>query len=396
MGLRIVYGKSGAGKSEYIFNEIKNKINGNEKIYIITPEQFSFIAEKKLLETVKNTSVINAEVLTFERMAYRVMNEVGGVTKTNLTESGKIMLLYNIIDAQKDNLKFLGKTDKNLEVVSKSITEFKKHNINVENLEETIKIVQDKYLENKLQDIYLLYKNYQEKIKNNYIDENDVLTILANQLEKTNMFKDTLIYIDEFAGFTPQEYAIIKKLLECAKNITITMCTDSIVESNLPETDIFYSNKKTITKLLKIADEQEITPIYLDKQYRFKREELKHLEENLYSVPYKKYEKDVNNINLFLALNQYSEIENTAKEIIKLVRDENYRYNEIAIITKNIEQYSSIIKAVFNKYEIPVFIDEKKELSQNILVQYIIALLEIFAKNWSYDSVINYIKIILY
>ncbi len=393
MGLRIVYGKSGAGKSEYIFNEIKNKINGNEKIYIITPEQFSFTAEKKLLETVKNTSVINAEVLTFERMAYRVMNEVGGVTKTNLTESGKIMLLYNIIDSQKNNLKFLGKTDKNLEVVSKSITEFKKHNINVENLEETIKIVQDKYLENKLQDIYLLYKNYQEKIKNNYIDENDVLTILVNQLDKTNMFKDTLIYIDEFAGFTPQEYAIIKKLLKCAKDITITMCTDSIVESNLPETDIFYSNKKTITKLLKIADEQEITPIYLDKQYRFKREELKHLEENLYSVPYKKYEKEVNNINLFLALNQYSEIENTAKEIIKLVRDENYRYNEIAIITKNIEQYSSIIKAVFNKYEIPVFIDEKKELSQNILVQYIIALLEIFSKNWSYDAVINYVKI---
>ena len=209
MSLKIVYGKSGSGKSEYIFNEIKNKTNGNEKIYIITPEQFSFTAEKKLLETVKNTSVINAEVLTFERMAYRVMNEVGGVTKTNLTESGKIMLLYNIIDSQKNNLKFLGKTDKNLEVVSKSITEFKKHNINVENLEETIKIVQDKYLENKLQDIYLLYKNYQEKIKNNYIDENDVLTILVNQLDKTNMFKDTLIYIDEFAGFTPQEYVQI-------------------------------------------------------------------------------------------------------------------------------------------------------------------------------------------
>ena len=75
MSLRIVYGKSGAGKSEYIFNEIKNKINGNEKIYIITPEQFSFTAEKKLLETVKNTSVINAEVLTFERMAYRVINK---------------------------------------------------------------------------------------------------------------------------------------------------------------------------------------------------------------------------------------------------------------------------------------------------------------------------------
>ena len=393
MGLKIVYGKSGSGKSEYIFNEIKNKIYGNEKIYIITPEQFSFTAEKKLLEAVENNAVINAEVLTFERMAYRVMNEVGGVTKTNLSESGKSMLIYNILDTQKNNLKFLGKSDKNIEVVSKSITELKKHNINLEMLQETTEQIKDLYLKTKLQDICLLYQNFQDKIKENYIDENDVLTILKEQLEKTDMFKDTLIYIDEFAGFTPQEYSIIKCLLQCAKDITITICTDSIIESTSPETDIFYANKITVSKLLNLLDDEEITPIYLDKQYRFKSEELNHLEENLYAIPYKKYEKEIENLNLFLALNQYSEIENVAKEIIKLVRDEKYRYNEIAIITKNMEQYSNIIKAIFNKYEIPVFIDEKKELSQNILVKYIIALLDIFSKNWSYDSVINYIKV---
>ena len=236
-------------------------------------------------------------------------------------------------------------------------------------------------------------ENYSVSDFNLDIDENDVLTILANQLEKTNMFKNTLIYIDEFAGFTPQEYLIMQKLLKCAKDITITMCTDSIVESNSPETDIFYSNKETIKKLFKIADEQKIDLINLNKQYRFKTEELKHLEENLYAVPYNIYEKDVKNLKLFLALNQYSEVENIAKEIIKLVRDEKYKFSEIAVVTKNIEQYSSIIKAIFNKYEIPVFIDEKKELSQNILVKYIVALLDIFSKNWSYDSVMNYIKL---
>lgn len=392
MGLKIVYGKAGTGKSEFIFNEIKNKINGNEKIYIITPEQFSFTAEKKLLQAVGNNAVINAEVLTFERMAYRVINEVGGVTKVNLSESGKAMLIYNILETEKSKLKFLGKSDKNIEIVSKTITELKKHNINLENLQETIEKTEDLYLKTKLQDIYLLYKNFQDKIQKNYIDENDILTILSKQIEKTEIFKNTLIYIDEFAGFTPQEYEIIKKLLKSAKEITITMCTDSIIESTSPETDIFYSNKITISKLLKLQENEKITPIYLKERYRFKSEELKHLEQNIYSVPYKKYEKEIKNLNLFLALNQYSEIENVAKNIIKLVRDEKYRYNEIAIITKNIEQYSKIIKAIFNKYEIPVFIDEKKELSQNILVKYIISLLEIFSKNWSYDSVINYIK----
>lgn len=69
-----------------------------------------------------------------------------------------------------------------------------------------------------------------------------------------------------------------------------------------------------------------------------------------------------------------------------------YRYKEIAIITKNIDQYAGIISAVFGNYKIPVYIDQKKELSTNILVKHILALLDIFSKNWSYEAVFNYIK----
>ena len=99
---------------------------------------------------------------------------------------------------------------------------------------------------------------------------------------------------------------------------------------------------------------------------RFKNEELTHLEENLYAVPYKKYNSDsLKNINLFLANNPYSEIENIAVNIVKLVKEQAYRYKDIAIITKNLDTYSNLCKVIFNKYQIPVFIDEKKDLSQN-------------------------------
>lgn len=76
MGLRFIYGTAGTGKTTYCFNEIKNRINKENKIYIITPEQFSFTAEKKLLEIAPNGAAVNAEVLTFNRMAYRVFLEV--------------------------------------------------------------------------------------------------------------------------------------------------------------------------------------------------------------------------------------------------------------------------------------------------------------------------------
>ena len=95
---------------------------------------------------------------------------------------------------------------------------------------------------------------------------------------------------------------------------------------------------------------------------------------------------------MFLANNQYSEIEEVARRILELVRSKKFRYRDISVITKNIDVYSNLCKAIFKEYDIPVFIDEKRDLSQNILVKYLISILDIFARNWSYDSVFNYIK----
>ena len=396
MVLRLVYGKSGTGKSTFLFNEIKEKISGDKKIYIITPEQFSFTAERELINAVGTGAALNAEVLTFNRMAYRVMNEVGGATKTALSPCGKAMLIYNILLNEKSNLNFLGKSDENIELISTQITEFKKHGVSLENLDEMIESSKDKYLKSKMNDMKIVFSKFEETIQNKYIDENDVLTILANQLLETNIFENTLIYIDEFVGFTKQEYDIIKILLNMASQVTINVCTDSLEESNSPDTDIFYANKQTVQKIKDVAKEANVKmdkPVFMENVWRFKNDELKHIEKNLYSIPYKKYENEnLKNIHLFLANNQYSEIENIAIKIVKLVKNEGYRYRDISIITKNLDTYSNLCKVIFNKYQIPVFIDEKKDLSQNIIVKYLLSILEIFAKNWSYESVFNYIK----
>lgn len=395
MGLRFVYGKSGSGKSTFVFDEIKNQINGNRKIYIITPEQFSFTAERELLDVVGTGAALNAEVLTFNRMAYRVMNELKRANINSISSCGKSMLIYDILLNEKKNLKFVGKSNENVEMIGTQITEFKKHGITVENLKEAINVSNDKYLTSKMQDMLQIYEKYQNQINEQFIDENDTLTILANLLEKSTEFKNCEIYIDEFVGFTKQEFAILRSLLKNNNDIYLTVCTDEIEQSISPDTDIFYTNKQTLDKILNLAKQENIKieePVKLETKYRFKNEELQHLEENIYKVPYQKYKGNVQNIQLFLAKNGYSEIEKLATEIVKLVRDNNYRYNEIAVITKNLEEYSNLCKAIFAKYNIPVFIDEKKDLSQNLLVRYILGVLNIFAKNWSYEAVFEYIK----
>ena len=395
MSLRFIYGKSGTGKTTYCFNEIKKLIEDNQKVYIITPEQFSFTAENNLMKICEKKAILNAEIITFERMAFRVITEVGGIKSNEITNIGKAMLLTSIIEKQKENLSLLGKTDKNLDLITRMITELKKNNITIDMLEENTKSIKDNYLKLKLDDIKLLYSEFNNEIAHKYLDDNDLLTIVKEKIKDSTMFRNSYIFIDEFAGFTKQEYGIIEELLKLSNQVNITMNTDSLEESVFIENDIFAENKKTITKIKKIANQNKIdilNPIELKDIYRYKSEEIKHLVENLYSLNTKKYERKCKDIKLFLANNNYSEIENVANNIVELVRENEYRYRDISIITKETEEYSGLIKSIFKKYNIPVFIDEKKDLNQNILVKYIIAILDIFAKSWSADAIFNYLK----
>ena len=395
MGLRIIYGKSGSGKSEYCFSEISKIIEKEKKIYIITPEQFSFTAERKLMDILKEQATINAEVITLSRMAYRVMAEIGGNNQTHLSKCGKSMLIYSILNTYKKEFKFLGKTDENIDLSMRTITEFKKHNVTMEDLKEETTKTEDEYLKNKLKDMLFIYEKFEEKIQDNYIEETDLLTILAENLDKVDLVKDSIIYIDEFAGFTTQEYDVIKQMINLAKQVNITICVDDLDTNTNPDTDIYYSNKITVRKLQDLAEENnfDIEEIELKNVYRFKTKELKHLSENLYNIKSTKYAENVENIQLFLAQNEYSEVEEVAKKINKLVREENKKYKQISIITQNMDKYSSLVRVIFDQYNIPVFIDEKRDLNQNVIVQYLLSILDVLNRNFTSETVFSYIKL---
>lgn len=362
---------------------------------MITPEQFSFTAEQKLLDKLECGSSLHAEVLTFARMAYRVLLEVGGAVKPSLSKAGKAMLIYDILEKEKKNLTFLGKSKQNVELVETQLTEFRKHAVSVEMLKQTLEQTESRYLQEKLKDMLLIYEKEKGRLEGKYIEENDRLEILAQQLENTNMFEDAIFYIDEFSGFTKQEYKIIEQLIRVAKQVNITITTDNLDGQTEMEKDLFYSSKQTADKLLYLARKNGFPcdkTVFLEKTYRFQNEELSHLEKNIQKLPYEVYEKEVKHLSIFLAKNPYSEVEQVAKEIVTLVKKQGYRYKDIVVMTKEIETYSALCKAIFTSYQIPVFLDEKKELSQNEFTKYILALLEVYAGNWSYEAVIQYLK----
>lgn len=403
MSLRFIYGCAGSGKSRFCMNSMKSRIESDFKgsLILVVPEQFSFQAERNLIKAVGEKGLLKAQVLSFKRLAYKVFNEVGGITRKRMDSTGKNMLLYSIIDELKDDLKVYKKSGRQqgfVDTVADAITEFKRYNVAPTALENVISEVEEERLKEKLEDIELIYNRFEELIKDRYIDSDDDLTFLASKLETSDIYNGAEIWFDEFSTFTPQQYEVIKILLKKAKRVNITLCANCGGSEEVENTDVFSTIKNTERKLLKLCAENNISydkPVDLaeTRGYRFKQSpSLSHLEKHFFSYPYKIYNDDVYDISIFKAMNMYTEIERLAGNIVNICREKGVRYNKIAVITRDLKDYAKLIQVVFNEYDIPYFLDQKRDINKNPLLIFMNSAIEILTKNWSYEAVFRYLK----
>ena len=403
MGIRFIFGRAGSGKSYYCLNQIKKKLTNdkNNKLIMLVPDQYTFQTEKKLLEYVGEKSLLRAEVLSFKRMATRVFDKFGGRAINVIEDSGKNMLIYKLLKDKGEELKYFNRISKQqgfVGIVSKSITEFKKYNISEEILKEKELEIENKDLKEKVSDLASIYETFNESLHKGYIDSEDILSILAKKLKECDLYNDAEIWVDEFTTFTPQQLEVLKVLAKQCKNVNITLCSDGEIQFTEGETDIFDVIKNTENRILKMMQENNISykePVNLNKKniYRFREsKELGHIEKYFFNYPFKIYKGDCKDIRLYKANNSYSEIEWVAQDILKLVRDKGYRYKDIAVVCREIDSYDKITSVIFNEYNIPYFLDKKREILSNPLVVLIISALEILVTNWSYESVFKYVK----
>lgn len=404
MAIRFIFGRAGSGKSQFCLNQIKKKLDNDKdsKLILLVPEQYTFQTEKKLLKVVGERGLLRAEVLSFKRMANRVFNECGGRTLSRMNESGKNMLIYKLLKDKGEDLEYFNRMAKQqgfTGIVSKTITEFKKYNISSEMLEVKDNNIEDEELKKKLRDLTLIFNEFNKSLHKTHIDSEDELIILAEKLKNCSLYENAEIWIDEFTTFTPQQLDVIKMLAKSSKTINITLCSDNLSEGMQgDETDIFDAIKNTENKVLRMMKDNNIgymEPIDLNKGncYRFKDSvELQHIENHFFTYPFREYKGVNKDIRLYKANNSYDEVENVAKDILRLVRDEGYRYNDIAIVCRDVNSYEKITSVIFSEYNIPYFIDKKREVLSNPLVILIISTLEILISNWSYESVFKYLK----
>ena len=108
MSLQFILGNSGCGKSYYLYRHLVDEAQLHpEKVYmLLVPEQFTVQTERELVRLAPDSVIMNIEVLSFQRLAYRVFEELGISTldfllnfvlgSPNLLNIGLVRICYRI------------------------------------------------------------------------------------------------------------------------------------------------------------------------------------------------------------------------------------------------------------------------------------------------------------
>lgn len=402
MKLRYILGMPGSGKSTLCTDEIvKAAASGRHALYIV-PEQFSLESERLLTSKSKNNVLLGSEVLSFVHLAHRLLSETGGSAEKILDDNSKALLLRKITNELVKNgeLKFYGKSASRqgfIDNISALITEFIRYSVSPEILDDKAdKLIDtDRGLADKLHDISLIYSNFNKNLNERYIAKDALLDVLAARIPVSHMFRDTDIWIDSFTDFTAQEFKVIEALIQVCDSVTIALTIHSSALQSSEELNAFdpyFEAKRSIKTINEFASSIGIKPqiITLNEDKRhLSSPDLCFLSKKYFSGA--KYHNDCNNIKISSAASVEAELSYMCGEILSLVRKNNYRYSDIAVMISS-DKYYMPLKSIFARNKIPYFTDIRRDILSHPMTELVKSIFAVIISNNSVREVFHLLR----
>ena len=389
MALQLILGNSGAGKSHYIFEQIikESETCPDRQFLVIVPEQFTMQTQKDLVTMHPRRGIMNIDVLSFERLAHRVFDEVGGEHRKIPEDTGKNLILRRLAEEKKEELTLLGANMKKLGYISEIkslLSEFTQYRVSSEQLSEMMERNRNNpqlYL--KLKDMKIIYDSFQDYLKGTYLTAEELLGALEQTVDQSQCVKGSVIVLDGYTGFTPVQLGLLQKLLTLAERVCVTLTMDGAEDPFAAgaEYQLFYMTKKTISGLVRLAEEAKVPvdkPVILKEagRYRFRQAPaLGFLESAVFRHRRKVWDRETEELSLYAAHTPRAEAEAIGREIQRLVRDEKFRYRDMAVVTGDLDTYGTLLEQVFARLKIPGFTERKRDVLKNPFVEFLRALM---------------------
>lgn len=402
MSLRIVYGRAGSGKTRFIQEEIVEELKrqaDGDPIFFIVPDQMSFSTEYRLSAAYGMKGMIRAQAVTFKRLAWRVLQEAGGISRKEVDTFGYRMLIRSLLEEHREDFQLFrraagkrGFTDQ----IEQLVKEFARYCVDCGELTSIRSALTEagapRTLQDKAADLELILTEIESRLGKVFVDSEGHLALLSEKIRHSDQIKTADIYIDGFVSFTAREYEIIFELMKYAKTVTIALPMDQQTDSN-DEQALFYQSANTARRLTEQARKEGVEvdiPVHMDSARRFNNRELAHIERHFDDYPLQKTQSE-GNVSIIESSNRRAEMHAVARSIRDQIRN-GMRYKEIAILYRQPEVYDELINTIFPQYDLPYFISQKKSMLHHPLIEFNRSVLEAILSNYAYEPVFRAVK----
>ena len=406
MALKLILGNSGSGKTEYMYEQVVKAAEADirKNYLVVVPEQFTMQTQRKLVDLSTNHAIMNIDVLSFQRLAYRIFDELGKTDIKILEETGKNLVLRKLSQQQEENLSVLRGNMHRMGYIGEVksfISELMQYNVSPNQLEDCIsKEKFSKSLSLKLKDLSVMYRGFTEYLEGKYITQEELLHVLIRVAEDSNILKDSVLVLDEFTGFTPVQVELLRRLMSICSEIWVSLTIDA--KENFFHSkgmqELFDMPKKTIHTLMDLAKQtgcEVLEPVVITggEKKRFKdAQALFFMEQNLFRTSYQRRFGQTEEIQIFSLKNPKEELTWAARKINELVQNHGYRYKDIAVVSGNVETYESYVEQVCAKYDIPYFLDTTKDVLFHPFIEFVRAILEVVGSDFSHHAMMRLLR----
>ncbi len=389
--LKLILGRAKTGKTQYLLAAAGREGKHRPQV-ILVPEQVSHDTERQLCAQCGPASSRYGEVLSFTRLAHRVFSVAGGLAEPQLDNGGRLLLMSQAVASVSSSLKVYARPSKKaafLEQLLATADELKSYCVQPEELM-SAGGEQGGEEGERLQDLGLILGAYQALTVQRARDPRDKLTRLAEALESCRWFKGKDVYLDAFTDFTPQQRAVIAKMLTQARSVTVALTCDGLEGAGEA---VFLPSRRTALALVDLCKELGVR---LEYEILTERKDgagawLTHLEGHLFG-DFRPCAQPGEGILLYQGESPYNEVEWTAGEILRLVREKGWHFRDIAVSARTMDRYEEPMETVFRRYQIPLFLGRVEPVLEKPILTLLTSALDVIRNSYEYEDVFRYLK----